>query len=430
MTKKQKISATLKQTREKRKHQVCKVFELKVDKSHLSKKTLNEIKLDFLEAKWLSNHALSQNIFEVSDKLKEVQIKVKDVFEKREIKTLGSQMRQSILEGMCQDIKNLSKKKNKGQKVGALKFKSECNCIDLKQYGHTYKIKGDKIKIQGIKQWFRASGCNQLKGYEFANAKFIHNGGDYFFHIICYKNIDLETEKQKQEESKPFNPISLDFGIASQITLSNAVKINYLIEPTDRLKKLCQEFSRKKSYSKNWYKAKDLLTREYEKINNQKGDIKNKLLHILKDEYSHIFFQNDCMQGWQRIWGKRMMNTAIGGIIADLRKLEKKSATAVGVDRFFPSTKRCSECHHKQKVELNERIFICKQCGFTCSRDLNSTFNIEQEAKIKLKKLGVEYTEATPAERSASVKFLDRLNAIPRVVASTLVETGSPTVNG
>lgn len=429
--KNKKISDSRKITKERRKNQDCKVFETKVDKSHLSNKTLSEIKRLFLEAKWYRNYALSQeNVFEVSDKLKEVTVKFKNGFEKRELKIIGSQIKQSVLHGLWQDIKNLSHKKRKGYTVGPLKFKSICNTIELMQLGTgrlngTHKIKGNKIKIQGIQQYLRVRGLNQIEGYEIANAKFIQKGDDYYFKITCYKN-----KENKTKEEKSFNPVTTDFGISSQITLSNSVQIKYSVEPTKRLRMLCREFSRKKPHSKNWYKALDKLRKEYLYITNSRKDIKNKILHILKDEFSHIFFQNDCMQGWQRIWGRRMLNTSIGGIIADLRKLEKTSATSVMVDRFFPSTKRCSKCHHVQKVGLDERTFLCKECSFTCNRDLNSTFNIEQEAIIKLKKIGAEYTEFTPAERSAHTEFLDRLNAIPRVTASTLIEAGSPTITG
>ena len=41
--------------------------------------------------------------------------------------------------------------KNGIQKHGSLRFKSELNCIPLKQYGNTYKfISCNKIKIAGI----------------------------------------------------------------------------------------------------------------------------------------------------------------------------------------------------------------------------------------------------------------------------------------
>ena len=55
----------VKQTKEKRKSQVCKVHELKFDKSHLSKEKLMYLNKLFLEAKWLYNFILAtDNIFE------------------------------------------------------------------------------------------------------------------------------------------------------------------------------------------------------------------------------------------------------------------------------------------------------------------------------------------------------------------------------
>jgi len=418
MTKKnknKKISASLKSTRQKRNNQECRVFEVKVDKSYLNENTFQDTIRLFLESKWFRNHALSQkDVFDVDDKIEKVKVKVKDKFEKRELKVLGSQIKQSILAELRQDIYNLSAKKKKGYKVGALKFKSRCDSINLKQFGNTYQIKGNRIKIQGIKQWFRVRGLNQVEGYEIANAKFIEKGGDFYFHITCYR------KKQRQpKKEKPLNFVATDFGIKNQITLSKNIQINYSVEMPDRFRTLCKNLSKKEKFSSNWNKAKVLVQKEYLKTNNQKKDIKNKILHILKDEFNPIIFQNDCMQGWQRIWGKRMFNTAIGGIIADLRK----SATAIKVDRFFPSTKRCSSCHHIQNVGLDERIFVCEKCNYTTPRDLNSTYNIEEEG---LKKLGVEYTKYTPVETKPLPKLLERFNSIPRVKASFVVDTGSP----
>jgi putative transposase len=47
------------------------------------------------------------------------------------------------------------------------------------------------------------------------------------------------------------------------------------------------------------------------------------------------------------------------------------------VDRFFPSSKTCSNCGHKKDVlALSERVFSCAHCGFEIDRDLNAAINI------------------------------------------------------
>lgn len=49
-----------KQTIEKRKHQVCKVFKCKFDNSHFSKSTINHLNNLFKESKWFYNYCISQ----------------------------------------------------------------------------------------------------------------------------------------------------------------------------------------------------------------------------------------------------------------------------------------------------------------------------------------------------------------------------------
>ena len=68
--KKDKIKATLLATKNRRQLQICKVFELKIDESHLSKPEKERLKMYFVEAKWLYNHILNQeNVFKLSSSL-------------------------------------------------------------------------------------------------------------------------------------------------------------------------------------------------------------------------------------------------------------------------------------------------------------------------------------------------------------------------
>jgi putative transposase len=47
-------------------------------------------------------------------------------------------------------------------------------------------------------------------------------------------------------------------------------------------------------------------------------------------------------------------------------------------DRFFPSTKRCSQCGHEREIGLAERVYRCEGCGLVMDRDLNAAINLEQ----------------------------------------------------
>ena len=46
------------------------------------------------------------------------------------------------------------------------------------------------------------------------------------------------------------------------------------------------------------------------------------------------------------------------------------------VDRFYPSSKTCSNCGHIQDMPLKQRTFKCGNCGFKTDRDLNAAINI------------------------------------------------------
>ena len=48
------------------------------------------------------------------------------------------------------------------------------------------------------------------------------------------------------------------------------------------------------------------------------------------------------------------------------------------IDRYFPSTKKCSNCGNvKSKILLSERIYKCDCCNLEMSRDLNAAINIK-----------------------------------------------------
>jgi transposase, IS605 orfB family len=48
-------------------------------------------------------------------------------------------------------------------------------------------------------------------------------------------------------------------------------------------------------------------------------------------------------------------------------------------NRFYPSSKLCSDCGFKYKdLKLNERFWICPNCGSKHNRDMNAAINLGQ----------------------------------------------------
>jgi putative transposase len=416
-SKSEAIKATLKATKEKRKTQTCRVYEIKIDLSHLNHATQEHLNRLFLEAKWLYNHVLSQhNIFEIDDKIHEVPVKVKDIFEIRDLRCLSSQMRQSIISRAQDNIRGLSERKKKGYKIGKLKYKSEVQSIPLKQFGNTFKILDSKyITVQGLKQKLKVIGLKQIpEGADIANGNLIHKNGNYYLSITTYQ------EKTKQMPA--VESVGIDFGLSKQLTLSNGTAIQYMVPVSPKLRKLARKLSKQKLHSKKWNKTRIKLNKEYEKATNIKEDIKNKVVSHLKTKYGTVCFQDENIKAWQRIWGRKIMITSIGGIISTLKQ---KVHTPIEVNRMYPSTKTCSKCGNIQNITLDERVYVCKKCSNVMDRDYNSSINMEIEG---LKQIGTVRTELTPVEIEANtLMFLRYFNSIPYVKASSVYESGSLT---
>ena len=422
MEKVEKIRNSIKQTKERRKNQVCKVYQVKLQ--NLSSSDIQTLERMFLEAKWLYNYVVADIENRLNNrtwKLKEVEIKTPNGIEKRKIKILGSQIRQGIIGRIKNNLKVLKRLKEKGHKVGKLKFKSEVRSIPLVQYGVTYKILGDKnrVKIQGIKKKFRVLGLHQIpKEAELANAYLVKKPSGYCLHITCY--IPKELNKPKYTIPKP---IGIDFGVKNQLTLSNGLVIKWQFPETKRLKKLQRELARKRKGSKNYLKTKHKLQKEWEYITNIRKDIRNKVYALLRC-YGSVVIQDENIKGWHSgFFGKQVQSTGIGGLIS---RLKHNLETLILVDRFEATTKICSNCGHIQQVKLSDRTFKCEKCGFEIDRDLNAAINILKKAlteeSTSLNNLPLGWREVTPVEREVTAKIL---GFNPYILVNSLVEAGS-----
>jgi transposase len=85
-----------------------------------------------------------------------------------------------------------------------------------------------------------------------------------------------------------------------------------------------------------------------------------------------------------RVWSHRHIADAGWGIVlAQLRyKTDWAGSTLVSADRYYPSSKTCSDCGTvKAKLSLSERVFACEACGFSLDRDENAARNLARIAR-------------------------------------------------
>lgn len=296
-------------------------------------------------------------------------------------------MKQGIHERLKRNIINLSKVSGKR---GKLKFRSQINCIPLKQFNYTHKILNQNyIKIQSIKQQIKVKGLKQIpKEAEYANANLIRKPDGYYLKLTCFlSKIIKDIPKEK-------------YGIK---TLIKQI-------PNKRIKSLQRKLSRQIKGSKNYNKTKNQLARLYQKQNNQKKDICNKIISYLTNNFQ-IIIQDENIKSWHSGWfGKEIQQSSIGGIIAGL----KHNPHTLVVDKYFPSTKQCYGCQLLNDIKLSERLYICLNCGTIEDRDIHSAKNILfAEHKFK------------PMEKQIVENMLEYFKTVPGIFSSCFNEVES-----
>ncbi len=81
-------------------------------------------------------------------------------------------------------------------------------------------------------------------------------------------------------------------------------------------------------------------------------------------------------------------------------KTEWTGRMLIEVDRYFPSSKLCSNCGYKYKdLKLSERTWLCPECNTLHERDLNAAINIKKEGErilnLNKKQIGHRLSEFT-----------------------------------
>jgi len=177
--------------------------------------------------------------------------------------------------------------------------------------------------------------------------------------------------------------IGIDVGITSLITLSAGEKIanpRHDAHLMKRKKRLSRNLSRKKKGSKNWNKNRLKLARNYARTADRRLDDTHKLSTRLVHENQVIVVEDLGIANMVR-------NRKLARVISDagwgelFRQLEYKSAwygrNFLKIDRFHPSSKKCSCCGYVlDRLLLGVRHWTCPACKAEHDRDVNAARNI------------------------------------------------------
>ena len=216
----------------------------------------------------------------------------------------------------------------------------------------------------------------------------MESDGKYYASLLYeYEDRENQGSKQSKEEAKI---LGIDFAMRGLAVLSDGSRADYpgyYRKAEERLAREQRKLSHCQKGSKNREKQRKRVAKCHAKIRNQRQDFLHKLSRKLVQEYDIVAVEDLDMKGMSQSlhFGKSVMDNGFGAFRTMLSyKLEERGKQLIVVDRFYPSSKRCSVCGKvKKELRLDERIYHCS-CGNCMDRDINAAINIREEARRML----------------------------------------------
>lgn len=260
-----------------------------------------------------------------------------------------------------------------------------------------------KFKNKHSKQSFKVVNGIKLNGKRIKIPRFSKDGGIKFvqdreikgkirFAVVSknrtgqyYVSLTVEREIEKLPEAKC--SVGIDLNV-EHIVFSDGTKIKNPLPETKYRKKLQflqKRVSRRKVGSKRRAKAQLQLNKLRLKCTNIREDFQNKLSHKIISENQVIVVEDLNVQGMlEKDFGVKKMNRRIHRKVIDsafssfIDKLTYKAEwygrELIKIDRFYPSSKMCSECGKITEIGKKKK-WKC-ECGVVHDRDINAAINI------------------------------------------------------
>ena len=276
-----------------------------------------------------------------------------------------------------------------GKTCGKPKFKSKGKC-SLSFCTRSEKVKADeqnRIYLEKI-GWIRYKSKEHILSVKFYNARVKFENGKWL--LKCAVEILPNESGITLQDVK----MGIDVGVKSLAVVScgGRKRVFRNINRSYKMRRLNKQLrhhqrilSRKKRGSKNYLKEKYKVQDLYGRIRRKRHEYTKQTAHKIVSMKPKVIVLEDLnIQGM-------MKNRHLAGAVAEqnlylLRMLIERKASEAGIevklaDRFFPSSKKCSNCGYvKKDLKLSERVYKCPECGIVIDRDFNAALNLERLA--------------------------------------------------
>ena len=298
-------------------------------------------------------------------------------------------------------IRRQNKGKLKFRRIGKIQPNfNVCCCIssDKKRPSRIYLKGNGKLQIPTLGE---VSFGSVRVDFDLSCKKQVANisfDGKYWY--LSYTE-DIETKVVNLPEYT--DGIGIDLGIKTLATCSDGTRVPNIKTfrrvriLQKRLKRLQRKVSRKYLINKcnKYNKTKNIIKLEkqikliHRSIRNIRINHIRKFVSVLvKKQPKYIAIEDLNVKGMMKDkhLAKDIANCSFYTIRKHLiRKATERDITVRLVDRFYPSSKTCSNCGgYKKNLKLSQRVYSCNHCQEKIDRDLNASLNIAKTDKYIL----------------------------------------------
>lgn len=278
-------------------------------------------------------------------------------------------------------FKNFFRRLKNGETPGFPKFKSRHKTTP------TFTVRGVKVESDRVKLpklgWLRLAEKGYIPTEErVLNATLSYRGSEWYISVLVEQDIP-EPPRATGE------PLGVDLGVKSLAVVSDGTAFDNpktLRKYEAKLARLQRELHRRQKGSSNRDKTRRKIAKLYCKIvDTRSHTLHNISRHVTaKTKPSVVVVEDLHVKGMvkNRKLAKAVSDASMGELRRQIEyKAEWNGIEVLTADRWFPSSKTCSNCGAiKQNLTLSDRTFECDACGHTQDRDLNAALNLAKLA--------------------------------------------------
>ena len=210
-----------------------------------------------------------------------------------------------------------------------------------------------------------------------------------------YLSYTEDVELQEVDLPEYTSGVGVDLGIKTLATVSDGTTVPNIKTfrrvriLNKRLKRLQRKVAKKylingcnkHNKTKNIIKLERQIKLIYRSLRNIRiNHIRKFVSELVKKQPQYIAIEDLNVKGMMKNkhLAKGVANCSFYTIREHLiRKARERSIVVRLVDRFYPSSKTCSNCgSYKKDLKLNQRVYHCNTCQEKIDRDLNAALNI------------------------------------------------------